>query len=67
MQTSYDNLSQQIANVKAQMDQEQATLLAGFQSMETTIANLNSSGQYLTQLSNMVGNSSGSSGSSSFK
>jgi flagellar hook-associated protein 2 len=60
MQTSYDNLSQQIVNVQAQMNQEQATLLAGFQAMETTIANLNASGQYLTQLSQMSSNASGS-------
>lgn len=65
LQTSYDNLSQQIANVQAQMNQEQATLLAGFQAMETTIASLNSSGQYLTQLASLA--SSSSSGSSSFK
>jgi len=65
MQSNYDYLSQQIANVKAQMDQEQSTLLAGFQAMESTIASLNSSGQYLTQLSQLA--SSSSSGSSSFK
>lgn len=60
MQSSYDNLSTQISNVQAQMNQEQATLLSAFQSMESTISGLNSSGQYLTQLSNLAAASTSS-------